>query len=319
MAPAGDEVAADPSGVAPLVTVIVATFNSRPTLACALDSVRRQTCQDFDVQVVGDACTDGSEAVVAAIGDPRFHWCNLARNSGSQYGPNNEGLRRARGRYVAYLGHDDLWFPWHLEALLAVAAGQGSGFVHGIGALIEPDAIYACGPPRRGASYRGHFVPPTNWLVERAVLERVGPWHSWADLGWPADVDMIDRIAAAGTPIGHAPRLTTIKFPSAAWRAYAPGAVRPQIAISREMTDDAGALAVRLLCDIVAEQARVMFPTWAPPPGLLWREAGRRAKAALGATVRQFQTAPILGPLLHWRYQRLRRRAGVARGLGRAW
>lgn len=314
MAPAGNASAAD-TGAAPRVTVIVATFNSRLTLACALDSVRRQTCQDFEVEVVGDACTDGSEAVVTALADPRFHWSSLARNSGSQSAPNNAGLGRARGRYVAFLGHDDLWFPWHLEALLAVAAGQGAGFVHGIGALIEPDGILACGPPRRGATYRGHFVPPTNWLVERAVLERVGPWHSWAELGWPADVDMIDRIAASGAPIGFAPRLTTIKFPSAAWRAYAPGAVRPQIAISQQMTADAGALAARLLCDIAAEHARLTFPTWTPPPALLWREAASRAKAALGTTLRQFQTAPILGAVLHWRFQRLRRRAGVTRGL----
>jgi len=238
MVPDGEAATGRP--LAPLVTVIVATFDSRLTLACALDSVRRQTWQDFEVQVVGDGCTDGSESVVAAVDDPRVHWSNLARNSGSQSVPNNEGLRRARGRYVAYLGHDDLWFPWHLEALLSVAAGDGFGFVHGIGALIEPDVILASGPPRRGATYRGHFVPPTNWLIERAVLERVGPWHSWAELGWPADVDMMDRVAAAGVRIGFAPRLTTIKFPSAAWRAYAPDAVRPQIAISRQMTDDPG-------------------------------------------------------------------------------
>ena len=316
MAPAGDA-----SGVAvgaapaPLVTVVVATFNSRRTLACALDSVRRQTCHDFEVQVVGDACTDGSEAVVAALGDARFQWTNLARNSGSQSGPNNDALRRARGRYVAYLGHDDLWFPWHLEVLADLASRDGAGFVHGLGVLIEPDGLLASGPPRRGASYRGHFVPPTNWLVERALLERVGPWRAWADLGWPADVDMIDRIAATGTRIGCAPRLTTIKFPSAAWRAYAADAPRPQIAMNAQMADDAGLLAARLLCDIAAEHARVTFPTWAPPPTLLWRDVGRRARAALGATLRNLQTAPVLGTVLRWRFQRLRRRAGVRRGL----
>jgi glycosyltransferase involved in cell wall biosynthesis len=317
MATSGEAAVAGTGAAAPLVTVIIATFDSRLTLACALDSVRRQTCQDFEIQVVGDACTDGSEAVVAATGDPRVHWTNLPRNSGSQSGPNNEGLRRARGRYVAYLGHDDLWFPWHLEALLAAAAGEGAAFVHGIGALIEPGAVGASGPPRRGATYRGHFVPPTNWLIERAVLERAGPWHGWAELGWPADVDLIARIVASGARIGFVPRLTTIKFPSAAWRAYAPDAPRPQIAISRQLVDDPGALAARILCDIAAEHARVAFPTWAPPPALLWREAGRSVRAALGTTLRQFETAPILGPLLHWRYQRLRRRAVVRRGLGR--
>src|SRR5690349_5523660 len=99
MAREAEPTAADAAS-APLVTVVVATFDSRLTLACALDSVRRRRCRDFEVWVVGDACTDGSEAVVSALGDPRFQWTNLPRNSGSQAGPNNEGLRRARGRFV---------------------------------------------------------------------------------------------------------------------------------------------------------------------------------------------------------------------------
>src|SRR5687767_378171 len=130
MAPGGDPPVAGP---APIVSVVVATFNSRLTLACALESVRRQSYEDFEVWVVGDACTDGSDIVVAALGDPRFHWTNLPQNSGSQAGPNNEGTRRARGRFVAYLGHDDLWFPWHLETLVETASGEGASFVHGIG------------------------------------------------------------------------------------------------------------------------------------------------------------------------------------------
>jgi hypothetical protein len=86
--------------------------------------------------------------------------------------------------------------------------------------------------------------------------------------------------------------------------------------MGQQMADDAGALAARLLCDIAAEHARIAFPTWAPPPALLWREAALRVRAALGTTVRQFQNAPILGTLLHRRFQRLRRQARVARGLG---
>src|SRR5687767_9571386 len=125
----------------PLVSVIVATYNSRATLACALDSVRQQDFQDFEVWVVGDACTDGSHEVVEALGDPRFHWINRETNSGTQSAPNADGLRRASGRYVAYLGHDDLWFPWHLSTLIAaierdsVESGKGAALAHGLGVL----------------------------------------------------------------------------------------------------------------------------------------------------------------------------------------
>ena len=313
MAQAGDAAGGAP---APLVTVIVATFNSRLTLACALESVRRQTCQDFEVQVVGDACTDGSEAVVAALGDPRFHWTNLPRNSGSQAGPNNDALRRARGRFVGYLGHDDLWFPWHLETLVDTASSEGASYVHGLGVILGPGSIAATGPPRRGASYHGHCVPPTNWLVDRALLERIGPWREPGSIGRPVDLDVLFRIAASGARIACASRLTTIKFPSALWRAYASDAPRPQIPISEELVRDPGTLAARLLCDVAAEHARATFPTWAPPPILLWRDAAQRVKAALGATLRQLEGVPIFAAALRWRFQRLRRRAGVRRGLG---
>ena len=118
--------------------VIVATYNSRVTLACALDSVRRQDCQDFEVWVVGDACTDGSHEVVEALGDPRFHWINRETNSGSQSAPNAEGLRHARGRYVAYLGHDDLWFRG-TSPRCSPRSSATAAFAHGLGVMLGPD------------------------------------------------------------------------------------------------------------------------------------------------------------------------------------
>ena len=50
----------------PLVSVVIATFNWSAALRLAIRSVLQQTLGDFEVLVVGDACTDDSEAVVAA-------------------------------------------------------------------------------------------------------------------------------------------------------------------------------------------------------------------------------------------------------------
>ena len=82
----------------PLVTVVCSTYNSKATLRCALRSVLNQDLADFEVRVMGDACTDGTEEIVAELNDPRLHWFNLLENIGHQYGPNNAGLRSARGR-----------------------------------------------------------------------------------------------------------------------------------------------------------------------------------------------------------------------------
>src|SRR5689334_5131336 len=103
----------------PRVSVIIATFNQSRALRCAIRSVLWQTLQDFELLVVGDACTDDSEQVVTSFDDPRVRWHNLAENSGNQPAPNNKGLELARGDYIAYLGHDDLWYPTHLETLVS--------------------------------------------------------------------------------------------------------------------------------------------------------------------------------------------------------
>src|SRR5450432_2665306 len=102
----------------PLVSVIVATYNWSSVLRYAITSAQRQTVGNFELLVIGDGCTDDSAHVVESFHDPRFRWENLPHNSGHQTAANNKGLELARGKWISYLGHDDLWMPNHLELLL---------------------------------------------------------------------------------------------------------------------------------------------------------------------------------------------------------
>src|SRR2546423_11256336 len=103
----------------PAVTVITAAYNSSRTLKCALTSLRDQTFADFEAWIIGDCCTDDSERVIRSFRDDCLHWANLPEHAGTQSAPNNEGFRRAGGPYIAYLGQDDLWLPWHLSSLVS--------------------------------------------------------------------------------------------------------------------------------------------------------------------------------------------------------
>lgn len=109
------------------VSVIIATYNRSNVLVHTLRSLLRSTDTDWEALVIGDACTDDTAEVVASFDDPRITFTNLPRNIGEQSGPDNEGLRRATGRYIAHLDHDDLWFPDHLER--AVGALRDTGVV----------------------------------------------------------------------------------------------------------------------------------------------------------------------------------------------
>src|SRR3954454_6675325 len=92
----------------PAVSIVVATYNRSNVLELAIASALAQTFEDWEMLVVGDACTDDSEQVVKSFGDDRIGWTILPVNYGDQSIPNTHGVERSTGRYVAFLNHDDL-------------------------------------------------------------------------------------------------------------------------------------------------------------------------------------------------------------------
>ena len=168
--------------LSPQVSVIIPTFNSAGTLRAAIASVLMQDLVDFEVIVVGDGCADNSEATVRAFNDPRLYWTNLARNSGTPSVPRNEALRQARGRYIAYLGHDDLWFPWHLSSLVAIL-DQGGDFAHSIGVCYGPSGAYQSFTLPSTRATRIRLLSPSNWMHIRELSDRIGPWSTRLKVG----------------------------------------------------------------------------------------------------------------------------------------
>jgi len=94
--------------VSPKVSIVVATFNRSNVLRHTIASVIESTFGDWEMIVVGDACTDDTESVVGSFGDSRISFVNLESNWGEQSKPNNEGFARSKGAFVAFLNHDDL-------------------------------------------------------------------------------------------------------------------------------------------------------------------------------------------------------------------
>jgi glycosyltransferase involved in cell wall biosynthesis len=74
---------ADPAAL-PRISVVTATYNRSNVLRYAIESVRAQGFQDWELIVVGDACTDDTSEVVAAFADPRIRFVNRAENAGEQ-------------------------------------------------------------------------------------------------------------------------------------------------------------------------------------------------------------------------------------------
>jgi hypothetical protein len=282
----------------PLVSVIIPTYNSSRTLRSAVASVLGQDLADLELLVVGDGCTDDSAEVVAAAADSRVRWLNLAENSGGPSRPRNEALRQARGRLVAYLGHDDLWFPWHLSALAPAVAERGADLASSLGIYLEPrGASTAFGFPARPRSAAP--LSPSTWL-HRASLDIVWPERR----RWGHEVEVADRLLGRRARIVQVAEVTAIKFPAPSWRSYAPGAAPPQPAALAAMSDDPRVFQHRLLLDLAGEVAGALVLSGRSRYPLL-------ARALLATLVAWLR--PYRWPLDRLLQRRHRRHAGLVR------
>jgi glycosyltransferase involved in cell wall biosynthesis len=195
---------------APLVSVVIPTYNWSSVLRHSVRSALDQRYPAVEVIVIGDCCTDDSEAVVASIGDGRVRWENLPVNNGSQSIPNNRGLELARGEYVAYLGHDDLWHPDHLAYLVSAVHRSGGGV--GVATALW------IGPPGSNATELHPDLPSaaSAAMHRRDAIDRAGPWRDYRTIDQTPDFEFMNRvIASEGLVLSNA--LTVFKFPSA-WR-----------------------------------------------------------------------------------------------------
>jgi glycosyltransferase involved in cell wall biosynthesis len=244
----------------PRVSIIIPTYNWSSALRFALTSVLWQSFQDFEVLVMGDGCTDDSGDVVAAFGDPRLQWHNLPVNSGNQSAPNNAGLRLARGQYVAYLGHDDLWHPDHLGAVVDAIERAEADLAYGLTVMIGPPgsgARIVAGVPPAGGSGKPVFVPPSSVLHRRDLVERIGPWRDYRTIRFPPDREFLDRAWAHRQRFASSGRLTVFKFP-ASWRpnSYRERRCDEQAEYARRIVAEPDFLGNELLAIVRAYAAR---------------------------------------------------------------
>lgn len=205
---------------APLISVIMATWGRGRHILPSIHSVLGQRFSDFELIVVGDACTDETEAVVAGIADPRLRWINLATRCGSQSAPNNAGIAAARGEVIAYLGHDDIWEPSHLQELARLFRSDAppdfavSGMINHLPNGIPGSRIH--GLFSDDSAKHKYFFPPSCFAHRKDVTERIGPWRMPMEIRAPVDEDLLLRAAAADLRFASTGVVTVHKFASAA-------------------------------------------------------------------------------------------------------
>jgi glycosyltransferase involved in cell wall biosynthesis len=256
----------------PLVSVIIPTYNWSNVLRLAISSVLWQSEQNFEVLVVGDACTDDSGQVVKSFGDARLAWHNLAANSGSQSAPNNAGLALARGRYAAYLGHDDIWHPSHLSTMLSAVQRDNADVASALVEMIGPAGtnfrvVSGFYPP---SGYDGvHGLPPSGLLHRLDVAARAGGWRDYRTVWRNPDTDFVYRAWEAGCRFVSTRELTVFKFNSSLRKnCYVEKPSHEQARCRQRIADDRLFLLKETLAIASAHLRRVPMetPRHAPPP-----------------------------------------------------
>lgn len=92
----------------PKVSVVIPTYNQARFVVEAIESVLNQTFQDLKIIVVDDGSTDDTKEALKKFGSKI---CYIYQENQGDAAARNTGIRAAKGEFIAFLDHDDLWLP----------------------------------------------------------------------------------------------------------------------------------------------------------------------------------------------------------------
>ena len=205
-------------GAAPPLTVVTSTSNWARALAQAIPTALAQTYGDFEYLIIGDCCTDETEDLVRSFKDPRIVWRNLGENTGNQSGVNKIALEMARGDSIAYLNHDDLWFPDHLDTVLTPLRERELDVVSAVCLEIGAAGHHyrgLLGLPIPSAPGAVDISPMTTSVVHTARAARqAGGWIDWRDTHEIPTQDFFRRLRYLRRRFAIVSAVTSLKFHS---------------------------------------------------------------------------------------------------------
>ncbi|HEY1790727.1 MAG TPA: glycosyltransferase, partial [Verrucomicrobiae bacterium] len=201
-------------GEPPLISVIVPTFNRPEMLVNALRSILNQTFGNFEIIVVNDSGCD-VEPTVAQLGNQPITCLRHETNRGLP-ASRNTGIRAARGKYIAYLDDDDLYYPEHLQTLFNYVESHPGVVAYSDACCSHQELVNGqLTTVRRDVPYSHdwdndrvlveNFVPSLCFMHEKVFLEKSGYFDE--TLRRHEDWDLWIRLSRH-FPFAHIPQVT---------------------------------------------------------------------------------------------------------------
>ena len=178
-----------------LVSVIMPTYNRANLLTRAINSVRSQVYQNWELVIIDDGSTDNTGAITREIvkTDGRINY-HHKKNSGPAES-RNMGISHARGTYIAFIDSDDEFLPEHLSQRVEYMPTHPEvDFLHG-GAQILGSIDKQYVPDKDNLK---RLVPLSECVIggtffsRCGVIESIGGWQQ----GYAEDADLFERISA---------------------------------------------------------------------------------------------------------------------------
>lgn len=214
-----------------LVSVICPMFNAEKTLRATIESVVSQSYKDWEMIIADDCSTDkGADIVREYCGkEPRIKYFRLPANSGAA-AARNAAIRKAAGRYIAFLDCDDTWDCKKLEASVDFLKENNAGLIYHSCDLIDMEGRptgkvrHVPGSADYKALLKSNFIPCLTVVIDREKtgdlqmpLIRHEDYALWLELA-KKNIKMagLDRVLAHYRVGGKT--LSSNKFKALSWR-----------------------------------------------------------------------------------------------------
>lgn len=189
------------------VSIIVPCYNAQKFIAQTIESVLKQTYANFQLILVNDGSTDGTEQIIKQYQDDRIIY--VSKDNTGVADTRNKGIEMATGEYIAFLDADDLYLPDNLlEKITFLEKNPHVPLVHGqeIKFQSATSQIIAVTEGCGGDVLRDLLSlsrtvihSPSSVVMTRALVQQVGGFDP--QLSTSADWEYWVRIAAK-YPIG---------------------------------------------------------------------------------------------------------------------
>jgi glycosyltransferase involved in cell wall biosynthesis len=206
--------------VNPAVSINLCCYNSEKYLEETLLSIVGQTYKDWELVIINDGSTDSTEKIITKYinqGYPIIYYWQ--ENHGLGYS-RNEAIKHSKGKYIAFIDHDDLWMPQKLEKQMTLFDDPEVGLVYSDAIYFNEEGnssrLYQLSSYYEGRCFRSlltdYFLCLQTVVIRRAALNSLTNWFD-IDFNMSEDQDLFTRI-------GYKWKLSMVNEPLAKWRVH---------------------------------------------------------------------------------------------------